>query len=304
MRRRLYRWATKETEHDNYERLFNFKSGKEYGAMRYHFMSLGEKAEVDITIMDIICIMNNIQNNEKFKFTTYCVLHLFWHRILERYGRNFISATTGLPHDITTLENINPLHYIDESKMKSAPFLFAPILYAKHWWLYVLDVDNKKFYAMDSLNPKSPGGDRNKLGRFVSSVLDQMWVLARAETMFPNKTRALGLHSLLPKYIPVPRQPNAYDCGVYVIKYMGYVNPSILGKRQFSLPIWTEAELQEFREENVERILYHGDNYYMYQAIKVANSATRDLKPSIALQSPYTQLNTADLESEKSDASK
>ncbi|MED6216548.1 hypothetical protein PIB30_008533 [Stylosanthes scabra] len=196
--------------------------------MRYHFMSLGEKAEVDMTIMDIICIMNNMQNNEKFKFTTCCVPPLFLHRILESCGRNFISAITELPHDITTLENINPLHYIDENKMKSAPF---------------------------------------------SSVLDQMRVLAGAETIFPNKTRAVGSHSLLPKYIPVPRQPNAYDCGVYV-KYMDYVNPSILGKRQFSVPIWTEAELQEFREENVEWILYHGDNYYRYQAIKVANSAT------------------------------
>ncbi|MED6203417.1 hypothetical protein PIB30_115299, partial [Stylosanthes scabra] len=64
------------------------------------------------------------------------------------------------------------------------------------------------------------------------------------------------------------------------------------------------AELQEFREQNVERILYHGDNYYRYQAIKAANSATRDPKPSTALQSPYTQLKTADLESGKSDASK
>ncbi|MED6192361.1 hypothetical protein PIB30_009440 [Stylosanthes scabra] len=137
-----------------------------------------------------------------------------------------------------------------------------------------------------------------------SNVLDQMRVLAGAETMFPNKTRAVGSHSLLPKYIPVPKQPNAYDCGVYVIKYMDYVNPSTLGKRGFSVPIWTEAEFQEFREENVERILYHGDNYYRYQAIKAGNSAIRDPKPSTALQSRYTQLKTADLESGKSDASK
>ncbi|MED6181506.1 hypothetical protein PIB30_019933 [Stylosanthes scabra] len=267
MQTRLYKWATKETEHDNYELLFNFKRGKEYAAMRYHFMSLGEKAEVEMT-----------------------------HSVLERYGRNFISATTGLPHDISTLENINHLHYIDENKMKSAPFLFAPILYASHWWLYVIDVDNKKFYAIDSLNPKSPGGDKNKLGRFVCSRSDAgaCW----------GKTRVVGSHSLLPKYILVPRQPNAYDCGVYVLKYMDYVNPSILGKKNFSVPIWTEAELQEFREQYVEGILYHDDNYYRYKAIKVANSATRDARPSTALQSPYTQLNTADLVSGKSDASK
>ncbi|MED6178193.1 hypothetical protein PIB30_105262 [Stylosanthes scabra] len=85
MRRRLYKWTTKETEGGKYGRIFNFKSGKEYGAMRYHFMSLGEEAELEMT----------------------------------------------------------------------------------------------------------------------------MRVLAGAETMFPNKTRAVRSHSLLPKYIPVPKQPNA-----------------------------------------------------------------------------------------------
>ncbi|MED6117399.1 hypothetical protein PIB30_109673 [Stylosanthes scabra] len=135
MRRRLYKWATKETEGAKYERIFNFKSGKEYGAMRYHFMSLGEESELEMT-----------------------------HAVLQRYGQSFISATTGLPHDITTLKDINPLHYIDENKMKSASF---------------------------------------------SNVLDQMRVLAGAKTMFPNKTRAVGSHSLLPKYIPFPKQPNA-----------------------------------------------------------------------------------------------
>ncbi|MED6155764.1 hypothetical protein PIB30_008000 [Stylosanthes scabra] len=133
-----------------------------------------------------------------------------------------------------------------------------------------------------------------------------MRVLAGATTMFPDKTRAVGSYSLLPKYIPVPRQPNAYDCGVYVLKYMDYVNPSILGKKNFSVPIWTEVELQEFREQYVyvERILYHSDNYYRYKAIKAVNSATRDARPSTAFQSPYTQLNTTDLELGKLDASK
>ncbi|MED6154905.1 hypothetical protein PIB30_000406 [Stylosanthes scabra] len=121
--------------------------------------------------------------------------------------------------------------------------------------------------------------------------------------MFPNKTRAVVSFSLLPKYIPVPRQPNAFDCGVYVLRYMEYVNPVMLGQKKFNVPIWTEAELQQFREKYVEHILYHGENYYRHKAIKASNSDTRQLKPSTALQSPYTQLNTADLESRKSDAS-
>ncbi|MED6134819.1 hypothetical protein PIB30_040527 [Stylosanthes scabra] len=252
---RLYKWATKPTEDNAYERVFNFKGGKEYTAMRYHLMSLAEEAEVDMTIMEIMCILNNMdKNNEKFIYATCCVPPLFMHSILERYGPRYIDAKTGLPRDISTTEDMDPLRYIDANKLKSAPYVFTPILFAKHWWLYVLDVNNKKFYALDSLNTKSPSSDRNKIGRFASSVLNQIRVRAGATTIFPNKTRAV-------------------------------------------------AELQEFREKYVEHILYHSKNYYRHKAIKALNSVTRQPKPSTALQSPYTQLNTADLESGKSDAS-
>ncbi|MED6179211.1 hypothetical protein PIB30_115003, partial [Stylosanthes scabra] len=56
-------------------------------------------------------------------------------------------------------------------------------------------------------------------------------------------------------------------------------------------------ELQRFREDFVERILYDGDNYYRHQAIKASSATARHPKPSTALQSPYTQMQSADLES-------
>ncbi|MED6114516.1 hypothetical protein PIB30_080963, partial [Stylosanthes scabra] len=105
-----------------------------------------------------------------------------------------------------------------------------------------------------------------------SNVLDQMRVRARAETMFPRMTRNM---------------------------YMDIVNPSHLGRKNFNVPVWAEDELQRFREEFVERILYDGDNYYRHQAIKASNTTARHPKPSSALQSPYTQMQSADLESGK-----
>ncbi|MED6190566.1 hypothetical protein PIB30_107132, partial [Stylosanthes scabra] len=67
--------------------------------------------------------------------------------------------------------------------------LFAPILCSHHWWLYVLDVTNRKFYVLDSKNSEPRHGDRNKLNRFAFNVLDQMRVRAGAKTMFPRMTR-------------------------------------------------------------------------------------------------------------------
>ncbi|MED6141866.1 hypothetical protein PIB30_107702 [Stylosanthes scabra] len=108
--------------------------------------------------------------------------------------------------------------------------LFAPILYSHHWWLYVLDVMNKKFYVLDSKSSE-------------------------------------------------PR----FDCGIYVLKYMDIVNPIHLGRKNFNIPVWAEDELQRFREEFVERILYDGDNYYRHQAIKASSATARHPKPSTAL---------------------
>ncbi|MED6209253.1 hypothetical protein PIB30_052945 [Stylosanthes scabra] len=224
MRKLCYKWATKPKGNNEYQHLFRFKTGKQYEAMRYHFTSMAEGAEMDLAIVQIMCILYNRENNEKFKYTTYCVPPLFLHNILEKYGPDYIDTKTRLPYKIETMPNLDALDYIDENKIKSSLFLFAPILYSHHWWLYVLDVTNKKFYVLDSKNSEPQRGDRNKLNRFASNVLDKM-------------------------------------------RYIDIVNPSLLGKKNFTVPVWAEDELQRFIEEFVERILYDGDNYYRYQAI-------------------------------------
>ncbi|MED6179193.1 hypothetical protein PIB30_114851, partial [Stylosanthes scabra] len=44
----IYNWATQCTQANQYEFLFNFKTGKAYQAMRDHFMSLDREAEMDL----------------------------------------------------------------------------------------------------------------------------------------------------------------------------------------------------------------------------------------------------------------
>ncbi|MED6137966.1 hypothetical protein PIB30_069925 [Stylosanthes scabra] len=106
--------------------------------------------------------------------------------------------------------------------------------------------------------------DRNKIKSApFSNVLDQMRVHAWARTLFPNMTRNVASHSL-------------FDCGVYVLKYMEIVNPSLLKKRNFTVPLWTKATSTE-----------------------KSSPVARHQRPFAALQSPYVQLKTADLESSK-----
>ncbi|MED6225596.1 hypothetical protein PIB30_095134, partial [Stylosanthes scabra] len=113
-----------------------------------------------------------------------------------------------------------------------------------------------------------------------------------------------------------------FDCGGYVLKYMEIVNPNDLAKRNFKIPVWSKEQLEEFREQIVERILCDVDNEFreMEQleefreqiverilcdvdnefremVMQVANPHARHPRPSRALQSPYIQLDSGDLTS-------
>ncbi|MED6220889.1 hypothetical protein PIB30_049150 [Stylosanthes scabra] len=114
--------------------------------------------------------------------------------------------------------------------------------------------------------------------------------------MFPGTiTRHVGSYSLLPKYVTVPKQPNEFECGVYVLKYMEIVNSNDLAKRNFKIPAWSKEQLEEFREQIVEHILC--DNEFREMIMEVATPNTRYPRPSRALQSPYIQLPSGDLTS-------
>ncbi|MED6178118.1 hypothetical protein PIB30_104579 [Stylosanthes scabra] len=89
--------------------------------------------------------------------------------MLAAYNHNYFDPETKRPYSIRKLtenDNNKGLHYIDRDKMRRARYLFAPILYGSHWWLYVIQVKGKKFYVLDSKNIKNPSGERMKLNRF------------------------------------------------------------------------------------------------------------------------------------------
>ncbi|MED6116839.1 hypothetical protein PIB30_103982, partial [Stylosanthes scabra] len=48
MTKLCYKWATKPEGNNEYQHLFRFKTGKQFEAMRYHFTSMAEGAEIDL----------------------------------------------------------------------------------------------------------------------------------------------------------------------------------------------------------------------------------------------------------------
>ncbi|MED6129453.1 hypothetical protein PIB30_108094 [Stylosanthes scabra] len=174
--------------------------------------------------------------------------------------------------------------------------LFAPVVYSNHWWLYVLDVDNKEFYIIDSVHGINPNQQRAKLHRFVCNILNQIRVWAGAKSILKKGTISLQL-----RCVDVSKQPNPYDCGVYVMKWMELLDAATLSgcyayKVRYSLDEWGQDKLDGFRREIVSRLIFSKENTLRVDAISQVNKMGRQTKPSAALQSPYVQVSTAELE--------
>ncbi|MED6144566.1 hypothetical protein PIB30_016838 [Stylosanthes scabra] len=75
------------------------------------------------------------------------------------------------PHDISTLINHQEcMVYLDKDKLFMHRFLFAPVLNSEHWWLYVLDVEQKNFFVIDYKNIESPSPERTTMNQFAHAL--------------------------------------------------------------------------------------------------------------------------------------
>ncbi|MED6140015.1 hypothetical protein PIB30_089218 [Stylosanthes scabra] len=93
--------------------------------MRDHFMSLDREAEMDLVIMQIMCILHNRENNERFRDMIYCVPPLLLNGMLAAYNHNYFDPETERPYSIRKLtenDNNEGLHYIDRDKMRRARY--------------------------------------------------------------------------------------------------------------------------------------------------------------------------------------
>ncbi|MED6189159.1 hypothetical protein PIB30_093105 [Stylosanthes scabra] len=83
------------------------------------------------------------------------------------------------PHEISSLLNHTEfLAYLDREKLNSHRFLFAPVLYSEHWWLYVLDKSSQQMFVLDSNNVSSPSSERTELNKFVWMEMIDPTILA------------------------------------------------------------------------------------------------------------------------------
>ncbi|MED6204884.1 hypothetical protein PIB30_012932 [Stylosanthes scabra] len=157
---RVATWATVPKGGNDYELIFDLKGPRTLKAMRFQFDSMAPKSYIDIQVVGLMCHILNGEEGE---------------RMLEAHHHNWIDKKKRRPHEITSLTNHKEfLSFIDREKILSHRFCFAPVLYSKHWWLYVMDKngpEGPEMFVLDSKNISSPTEERTTLNKFVVSVI-------------------------------------------------------------------------------------------------------------------------------------
>ncbi|MED6119182.1 hypothetical protein PIB30_009582 [Stylosanthes scabra] len=228
--------------------------------------------------------------------------------MFETHGTNFLDKKTKKPFRFTDLKDQQFIDLLDNEKLRRSRDLFAPVLYSRHWWLYVLDVENREFFILDSVFGVNHDQQRQKLHKFGCNVLDQLRVWTGATSLIKK-----GSNTLTPWPVDVPKQPNPTDCGVYVMKWLETLDTNGLSyaytfKIRCMVEEWDQDQLDGFREEIVAKVLLSEHNTLNFEALNQSRTMTREAitegrtklgrrpKPSAALKSPLLNPSTAELE--------
>ncbi|RYR18589.1 hypothetical protein Ahy_B03g063214 [Arachis hypogaea] len=198
----------------------------------------------------------------------------------------FISPKTNKEFSVKDYPSFIP--FIDAKKLTSHRYIFAPVCYSGHWWLWVIDTKKWRYYILDPLHKKAPTEERKQ-----GYVISRMRAYAGGE---PLKKKENELE-IKPTYVKISGQKSSYDCAIYVMKWLELIEPENIKREKYKWDNWPQEEVDHYRVEYASRILFNELNKERDQAIRASN-AIRLSKPSSILLSPFCQINSTDVETE------
>ncbi|QHN87385.1 uncharacterized protein DS421_16g554630 [Arachis hypogaea] len=181
---KCYHWMThvKHTKDgsNEYDTIFVLKHEALYEGLREYFMSLMPKEQVHATV---VCTYNMILNEIKvwwYQELKYIVPLDIVNFMLGTHSESYVDKSTNKAYQLDIEQYAHHRQFLDKRKLALHPFLFVPICNGAHWWLWIVDVNKKKFYVLDPINklPENIPDSRKKLNKFVGLIISQMRVYA------------------------------------------------------------------------------------------------------------------------------
>ncbi|RYR02980.1 hypothetical protein Ahy_B06g081817 [Arachis hypogaea] len=268
---------------NEYDTIFVLKHEALYEGLREYFMSLMPKEHVHASVVSIQSMILNQIKVRRYQEQMYIVPLDIENFMLGTYGESYSNKRTNKAYRFDIEQYAHHRQFLDKKKLASHPFLFVPICNGAHWWLWIVDVNKKKFYVIDPINklPKDIPDSRKKLNKFVGLIISQMRVYTGVEPLMED---GVGVEA-------------DYDCGIYVMKWLETIDPQkIKSAKRYKYRAWTQGEIDSFRYQYGPHILLHEMNKIRDQVIW-ESEVIRFPKPSAALSSPYCKFTSRDLDS-------
>ncbi|MED6162583.1 hypothetical protein PIB30_071878 [Stylosanthes scabra] len=297
LKERCVMWALSDKKDIKYDSIFMIDGDIHFEVVRKQFRSMRPGKEV---IKACSLVLNN-EPIPRFQTDVHILPPSALSSMMERYKEEYIDLHTRKVYSITSLKSDEHLRLVNKDKLITHRCIFAPVLYSEHWWMYVLDKVKKTFFVVDSKRKDAPSSDRTRINKFAMSytngnIINQLLVYAGYHSLFTKDTRSKPPQiSWFPRYQQIHEQPNAYDCGTFVMKWMEVLDPTKLNAHsKYPIEDWSTEDLQGFRNEIIWQIILSSQNLHIQKAIQGAIETTIH-KPSAALRSPYVQVNTDEL---------
>ncbi|RYQ83483.1 hypothetical protein Ahy_B10g102166 [Arachis hypogaea] len=217
-----------------------------------------------------MCLILNQKNDKRFQEQVYCPPLILCMAVSKHPNGEFISPKTNKEFKVEDYPIFIP--FIDAKKLTSHRYIFAPVCYSGHWWLWVIDTTKRKFYILDPLHKKSPSDERKQLNKFTGYVISRIRAYAGGA--------------------PLKKKENELEIKATYVNISGQKS-----RAKYEWDNWPQDEVDHYRVEYASRILFSEKNKERDQAIRASN-AIRLSKPSSVLLSPFCQINSTDIETE------
>ncbi|MED6199430.1 hypothetical protein PIB30_075861 [Stylosanthes scabra] len=263
---RIYRWATNSRAKNDIT-LAWIKNGDNIKIIRRDLKSMGTRKQLCDKVVDYCCAMFNAADNQRFRKSFYCFtprimvratasliqLHELDMMLTDKNVEGFMGPRTGyFPFLSTEMGEGNNWFKVDAALKRD--YWFVPVCQRDHCWLYVLHRKSENLWVLDSVNKESNSYRRKTIDAYVGMMLKDLAAFVDNEIIFTGD----GYDCC---YEPsIGTQPNTWDSGIYIIKWMEMWDPNSMTDDAPLMPRWDNNDLQHIRKELVMDMLFCKDN--------------------------------------------
>ncbi|RYR74390.1 hypothetical protein Ahy_A02g009084 [Arachis hypogaea] len=276
MKQKCYIWGTRVKTYtdgrtNEYENMCTLMAQDKYILTKMHIASLQAATFIEAEIVSAMCLILNQTNDKRFQEQVLSPPNIVNMAISKHPNGELISPKTNKEFRVEDYPSFIP--FIDAKKLTSHPYIFAPVCYADHWWLWVIDTRKWRFHILDPLHKKAPSDQRKQLNKFTGYVISRMRVYVGGE----------------------PLKKGEKEKEIKASYWLELIEPENIKKGKYEWDNWKQDEVDHYRVEYASRILFNEMSKERDEAIRASN-AIRLSKPSSVLLSPFCQINSTDIE--------